>query len=69
MLLWRVPASAKFKASLKGILLSGQTTDYYWTDAWTAYKTTPTTTNTTTVTNLLKSFYAKIITQPEYHLG
>lgn len=68
-LLWRVPASAKFKASLKGILLSGQTTDYYWTDAWTAYKTTPTTTNTTTVTNLLKSFYAKIITQPEYHLG
>ena len=68
-LLWRVPASAKFKASLKSILLSGQVTDYYWTDAWTAYKTTPTTTNTTTVTNLLRTFYDKIATQPEYHLS
>lgn len=68
-LLYRVPVSEKFKAYAKNILLSGQTSDYYWTDAWNAYKTNPNTTNTTTVNTRLQTFYKLIVDQPEFHLS
>ena len=67
-LLYRVPVSDKFKAYIKNILLSGQTSDYYWTDAWEAYKTNPTTTNIATVNTRLQTFYNFIVGQPEFHL-
>lgn len=68
-ILYRVPVSDKFKSYAKNILLSGQTSDYYWTDAWEAYKSTPTTTNTTVVNTRLQTFYKLIVDQPEFHLS
>ena len=67
--LYRVPVSGKFKLYLKNILLSGQASDYYWTDAWDAYKTNPTAMNTTTVKTRLQSFYKFLVDQPEFHLA
>ena len=68
-LLYRVPVSTKFKQYIKNILLSGQTSDYYWTDAWDAYKSTPTAMNTTTVKTRLQTFYKFLVDQPEFHLS
>lgn len=34
-------SSAALKQQLKSILLSNQTTDFYWTDAWKAYQLSP----------------------------
>jgi uncharacterized protein (DUF1800 family) len=68
-LLYRVPVSNKFKQYIKNILLSGQASDYYWTDAWDAYKTNPTAMNTTTVKTRLQSFYKFLVDQPEFHLS
>jgi uncharacterized protein (DUF1800 family) len=68
-LLYRTKPSNKFKAYLKNILLSGQAQDYYWTDAWAAYKTNPTTTNLNTVRTRLQLFYKVILNQPDFHLS
>jgi uncharacterized protein (DUF1800 family) len=68
-LLYRVPVSVTFKNYAKNILLSGQSSDYYWSDAWEAYKSNPNTTNTTTVTTRLQTFYKFIVDQPEFHLS
>ena len=68
-LLYRVPVTTKFKQYLKNILLSGQSSDYYWTDAWDAYKTSPTTTNINIVKSRLQTFYKLIVDQPDYHLS
>lgn len=68
-LLYVVPVSAKFKAYAKNILLSGQASDYYWTEAWNTYKATPTASNLKIVNDRLKTFYQFIMTQPEYHLS
>jgi uncharacterized protein (DUF1800 family) len=67
--LYRTKASTKFKTYLKGILLSGQSSDYYWSDAWTAYKNNPNTTNTNTVRTRLQQFYKAIVNQPDFHLS
>lgn len=41
-ILYRVPVSATSKTTIKTtILLSGQTSDYYWTNAWNAYLANP----------------------------
>jgi uncharacterized protein (DUF1800 family) len=37
-----LPSSVELKQQLKNILLSNQTNDYYWTDAWIAYQLSPT---------------------------
>ena len=68
-LLYRVPVSVTFKNYAKNILLSGQSSDYYWSDAWEAYKSNPNTTNTTTVNTRLQTFYKFIVDQPEFHLS
>ena len=69
-LLYRVPVSATFRNYLKTtILLGGQTSDYYWTDAWNAYKTTPNATNTNVVLTRLQKFYKFIVDNPEYQLS
>ena len=61
--------AASLKANLKKqILLSGQTSDYYWTDAWNAYTSSPTTINYNTVHTRLKSLLKYIMNLPDYQL-
>jgi uncharacterized protein (DUF1800 family) len=69
-ILYRVPPTAAMIAYLKGtILLGGQASDHYWTDAWLAYKTNPTVTNTNIVKTRLQAFYLFITRNPEYQLA
>ena len=57
-------------AYFKSFLLSGQTQDYYWTDAWVAYTQDPTDpTNLNIVQTRLKALYKAMMQQPEYHLS
>ena len=50
------------------ILLSGQTSDYYWTDAWNLYLANPTTINYNTVHTRLKALLKYIMNLPDYQL-
>lgn len=51
------------------ILLSGQAQDYYWTDAWNAYKADPTdTAKKSVVTTRLIQFISYILQSPHYQL-
>jgi uncharacterized protein (DUF1800 family) len=70
-LLYRVPPTAAMRTYLKTtILLGGQASDYYWTDAWNAYKNAPTNTmNLNIVTTRLQAFYKFLIQNPEYQLS
>lgn len=68
--IYRIPVSTNFKNAAKALLLSGQTTDQYWTDAWTAYRAAPS--NTTlfnTVNTRLMAFYRFLHQQAEYQLS
>jgi uncharacterized protein (DUF1800 family) len=68
-IMYRVPPTEAMLWYLKNtILLDGQTSDYYWTEAWVAYKTSPTTANTATVKTRLQQFYLFITRNPEYQL-
>ena len=69
-ILFRYPLSESGKEFIKrSILLSGQTQDHYWTDAWDAYKANPANTGTKAiVVSRLKAFYKYIMNLPEYHL-
>jgi uncharacterized protein (DUF1800 family) len=65
-----IDISQTHKDSLKvSILLSGQTSNYYWTQAWQAYKTTPNTTNTNIVKSRLVSLFTELMHLPEHHLA
>ncbi len=69
-ILYRVPPTEGMLTYLKKtILLDGQDSDHYWTDAWLAYKTSPTTENTAIVKNRLQQFYLFITRNPEYQLA
>ncbi len=58
------------KDSLKqSILLSGQTSNYYWTQAWQAYKTTPNATNTAIVKTRITSLLKEIMHLAEHQLA
>jgi uncharacterized protein (DUF1800 family) len=60
---------ASLKTTLKTqILLTGQTSDYYWTDAWNLYIATPTTINYNTVNTRLKALLKYIMNLPDYQL-
>jgi uncharacterized protein (DUF1800 family) len=65
-----VDISTTQQASIKlSTLLSGQTTDSYWTTAWNNYVGTPTnTTYVNTVTSRLKSLLTTIVQLAEYQL-
>ena len=57
------------KDSIKtGTLLSGQSSDYYWTQAWTNSISNPTTTNINIVKTRLNSMLVEITRLAEYHL-
>jgi uncharacterized protein (DUF1800 family) len=67
-----IDLSAGQKSAIKlSTLLSGQTTDSYWTTAWNNYAGPPITTNATyinTVTTRLKSLLTTIVQLAEYQL-
>ncbi len=68
--LYRVPPTANMKLYLRvTILLDGQVSDYYWTDAWNAYKASPTAANFNIVNTRLQKFYLFIVRNPEYQLA
>ncbi|HSU26923.1 MAG TPA: DUF1800 domain-containing protein [Chitinophagaceae bacterium] len=70
-ILYRIQLSAATKQTIKQqILLSNQTQDYYWSNAWNAYLADPNnTSNFNIVNNRLKSFYQYLMNLPEYQLS
>ncbi len=70
-ILYRVPVSATSKATIKTtILLSGQTSDYYWTNAWNAYLANPSDTMAyQTVYIRLRDLYRYFMNLAEYQLA
>lgn len=64
-----VDISQTHKDTLKvATLLSGQTTDSYWTQAWQAYKSNPTAANTNIVKSRLTSLLTELMHLPEHNL-
>lgn len=70
-ILYRVPLSAPTKQTIKQqILLSNQTADYYWTDAWNTYINNPGNATYYNIVNTrLKSLYQYLMSQAEYQLS
>ncbi len=68
---YRVPLSEAAKLNIKQtILLSSQTQDYYWTNAWNGLMADPTNmTAQTIVSNRLKSLYQYLMNLSEYQLS
>ncbi len=69
--LYRVPLSATAKQTIKEqILLTNQTQDYYWTNAWNAYIINPTDPASFNVVNTrLKNLYQYLMNLSEYQLS
>ena len=69
--LFRMPLTLTSKNQLKtDILLSGQSQDHYWTDAWVAYIANPNdTVNATIVKNRLRDLYQYLMRLAEYQLA
>jgi uncharacterized protein (DUF1800 family) len=70
-ILYRVPLSDTLKATIKTqILLSNQVQDYYWSNAWNAYLSSPTDmTAFTTVNTRLTTLYKYLMNLAEYQLA
>ncbi|HEY6505069.1 MAG TPA: DUF1800 domain-containing protein [Chitinophagaceae bacterium] len=70
-IMYRVPLSATAKQTIKEqILLSNQTQDYYWTNAWNAYIITPTDMASFNIVNTrLRSLYQYLMNLSEYQLS
>jgi len=69
-ILLRYPVSESGKEFIKrSLLLSGQLQDYYWTNAWDAYKANPADMMAREIVLArLRSLYKYIMNLPEYHL-
>ncbi len=67
-LLLGINISATEHDNLKGILLSGQTTNSYWTVAWTNYLFNPDAENTAIISSRLNSLINTLLRLPEYQL-
>ncbi len=69
--IYRIDISTASKNQLKtDILLGGQSTDFYWTDAWNLFLSTPSnTSNTTTVKNRLRDLIKYLMNISEYQLA
>ena len=67
-LLLGIPLDDASYAQLKTVLLSGQDSDYYWTDAWNAYQANPTDDNRTVVENRLKPTLQALMQLGEFQL-
>jgi uncharacterized protein (DUF1800 family) len=70
-IIYRIDISAASKAQLKtDLLLGGQTSDYYWTDAWNLFISNPTNlSNTTTVRTRLRDLLKYLMDLSEYQLA
>jgi len=70
-IIYRVPLSAAVKLQIKQqILLTNQSQDYYWSNAWNAYIADPSNTaNYNIVNNRLKELYKYLMNLPEYRLS
>jgi uncharacterized protein (DUF1800 family) len=70
-IIYRVPVSDATKQSIKqSVLLSGQTQDYYWTNAWNGYLADPTNMmNEAIIANRLKTLYQYLMNLSEYQLS
>jgi uncharacterized protein (DUF1800 family) len=69
-LLHTLPSDETLKTSLKAILLSNQTSDYYWTDAWNNYTSNPTNSSyLNTVQSRLRTFYTAVLNMAEFNLA
>ena len=67
---FRNQLSFESKKSIKiQILLSNQLYDYYWTNAWMAYLSSPTTANFNVVNNRLKQLFQYFYNLSEYQLA
>lgn len=69
--LFRIDLSEASKAQIKrDILLSGQTSDHYWTDAWNLMISNPSNTaNATTVRNKIRDLIKYLMNLAEYQLA
>jgi hypothetical protein len=69
--LYRINLSEASKAQIKrDILLSGQSSDHYWTDAWNLMISNPSNTaNTTTVRNKVRDLIKYLMNLAEYQLA
>jgi len=69
--IFRIDISTASKSQLKtDILLGGQSTDFYWTDAWNLYVSNPgNASNTTTVKNRLRDLIKYLMDLSEYQLA
>jgi uncharacterized protein (DUF1800 family) len=66
---YRNDLSAQSKAQIKTqILLTGQQWDYYWTNAWAAYISSPTVPNFNTVNTRLRNLFQYLFNLSEYQL-
>ena len=70
-IIYRVPLSDMVKQNIKqSILLSGQTQDYYWTNAWNGYLADPSNMSSAAIiANRLKSLYQYLMNLSEYQLS
>lgn len=70
-IMYRVPMSDASKQSIKqAILLSGQTQDYYWTNAWNGYLADPGNMSAQAIIgNRLRSLYQYLMNLSEYQLS
>ncbi|MBX3252995.1 MAG: DUF1800 domain-containing protein [Chitinophagaceae bacterium] len=70
-ILYRIPLSDNAKQQLKkDILLTGQTNDLYWTNAWNTYIANPADMAAyQTVFSRLNELYKYLLALPEYHLS
>jgi len=68
-LLFAVPPSKSLLDHLRGLLVSGMETDYYWEKAWKKLVEHPDDKETEEVLNArLRMFFAKLLSLPEYHM-
>lgn len=70
MVILSIEVTSSVKDFLKSILLSGQSTDSYWTAAWQTYKSnTSITANKTIILTRLQSMFKYLMNLPEYQLS
>lgn len=69
-LLHPLPSDPALKTTLKAILLSNQTSDYYWTDAWNNHRNNPTNTSFATIARTrLQTLYQALTNMAEFQLS
>lgn len=69
-LIYSISVSQQLKDFLKSILLSGQSNDYYWTNAWNAHRSNPSDNSAKQiVVSRLQSMYKYLMNLAEYQLS